>query len=152
MCVRPIATGSHSRRLIRRPENASDVRRDPEAEVILWRWWCCFYRIRLPTFLRDVVAWRQTRHHAPAFAVNDQLDDVECAEAGIGYSAAQLQRFGDIGPTPAMGQGFGLGFAVRTETGQNPLPGSTGSFYWTGAYGTTFFIDPKQQLVIIMMI
>jgi len=25
-----------------------------------------------------------------------------------------LRRFGDIGPTPAMGQGFGLGFAVHT--------------------------------------
>jgi CubicO group peptidase (beta-lactamase class C family) len=45
-----------------------------------------------------------------------------------------------------------LGFAVRTETGQNPLPGSAGSFYWTGAYGTTFFVDPKQRLIIIMMI
>ena len=71
---------------------------------------------------------------------------------GIGYAAATLTRFGDIGPTPAMGQGFGLGFAVRTEQGQNPLPGSVGSFYWTGAYGTTFFVDPKQRLVIIMMI
>ena len=51
-----------------------------------------------------------------------------------------------------MGQGFGLGFAVRTEAGENPLPGSVGSFYWTGAYGTTFFVDPKQKLIIIMMI
>jgi CubicO group peptidase (beta-lactamase class C family) len=71
---------------------------------------------------------------------------------GIGYSAVTLQRFGDLGPTPAMGQGFGLGFAVRTEPGQNPLPGSTGSFYWTGAWGTTFYVDPKLQLIIIMMI
>jgi CubicO group peptidase (beta-lactamase class C family) len=71
---------------------------------------------------------------------------------GIAFSASQSQRFGDILPAPAMGQGFGLGFAVRTEAGQNPLPGSVGSFYWTGAYGTTFFIDPKQKLVIIMMI
>jgi CubicO group peptidase (beta-lactamase class C family) len=71
---------------------------------------------------------------------------------GIGYAASALTRFGDLGPTPAMGQGFGLGFAVRTEQGQNPLPGSVGSFYWTGAYGTTFFVDPKQHLVIIMMI
>jgi CubicO group peptidase (beta-lactamase class C family) len=71
---------------------------------------------------------------------------------GIGYAPAVAQRFGDIGPTPAMGQGFGLGFAVRTETGQNPAPGSVGSFYWTGAFGTTFFVDPKQRLIIIMMI
>jgi CubicO group peptidase (beta-lactamase class C family) len=71
---------------------------------------------------------------------------------GIGYTAHQSQRFGDIYPAPAMGQGFGLGFAVRNETGQNPLPGTAGSFYWTGAYGTTFYIDPKQELVVIMMI
>jgi len=71
---------------------------------------------------------------------------------GIRYAAITPRLFEDIAPTPAMGQGFGLGFAVRTETGQNPLPGSTGSFYWTGAYGTTFFIDPKQQLIIIMMV
>jgi CubicO group peptidase (beta-lactamase class C family) len=51
-----------------------------------------------------------------------------------------------------MGQGFGLGFAVRTEGGENPLPGSIGSFYWTGAYGTTFYVDPKQQLVVVMMV
>jgi CubicO group peptidase (beta-lactamase class C family) len=70
----------------------------------------------------------------------------------IQYGGAAQTRFNDIGPTPAMGQGFGLGFAVRTEKGGNSLPGSVGSFYWTGAYGTTFYIDPKQQLVIIMMI
>ena len=58
----------------------------------------------------------------------------------------------DISPTPAMGQGFGLGFAVRTENGQNPLPGTAGSYYWTGAFGTTFYVDPRQQLVSIMMI
>jgi CubicO group peptidase (beta-lactamase class C family) len=73
-------------------------------------------------------------------------------QSGIGYALAVQSRFNDIGPTPAMGQGFGLGFAVRTEKGGNPLPGSAGSFYWTGAYGTTFFIDPKQQLTIIMLI
>ena len=71
---------------------------------------------------------------------------------GVGYAAAALTGFGDIGPTPAMGQGFGLGFAVRTEAGENPLPGSIGTFYWTGAYGTTFFVDPKQKLIVIMMI
>ena len=71
---------------------------------------------------------------------------------GIEYASAVNQNFGDIGPTPAMGQGFGLGFALRTEPGENPLPGSIGSFYWTGSTGTTFYIDPKQQLIIIMMI
>lgn len=72
-------------------------------------------------------------------------------QPGIGY-AANILRFIDIAPTPSMGQGFGLGFAIRTEAGQNPLPGSPGSFYWTGAYGTTFYIDPAKQMITIMMI
>jgi CubicO group peptidase (beta-lactamase class C family) len=70
---------------------------------------------------------------------------------GIGY-ATTIPVFEDIAPTPAMGQGFGLGFAVRTEAGQNPLPGSVGSFYWSGAYGTTFYVDPARQLIVILMI
>jgi CubicO group peptidase (beta-lactamase class C family) len=61
-------------------------------------------------------------------------------------------QVGDIGPTPAMGQGFGLGFAVRTAAGHSPLPGSVGSFYRTGAWGRTLYVDPKEKLVVIMMI
>ena len=70
---------------------------------------------------------------------------------GIGYTTT-ISLFQDIAPTPAMGQGFGLGFAVRTEAGQNPLPGSVGSFYWSGAFGTTFYVDPVKQLIIILLI
>ena len=70
---------------------------------------------------------------------------------GIGYST-NIPLFEDIAPTPAMGQGFGLGFAVRTEAGQNPLPGSVGSYYWSGSSGTTFYVDPAKQLILILMI
>jgi CubicO group peptidase (beta-lactamase class C family) len=69
----------------------------------------------------------------------------------VGY-AEIARRAGDIGPTPEMGQGFGLGFAVRTAEGHNPLPGSIGNFYWTGAWGTTFWVDPKERLIAIQMI
>lgn len=70
---------------------------------------------------------------------------------GIAY-ADIARRIGDIGPTPEMGQGFGLGFAVRTAEGHNSLPGSVGTFYWTGAWGTTFFVDPQERLIAIQMI
>ena len=69
---------------------------------------------------------------------------------GIEYGPL-VPPFSDARPSPAMGQGFGLGFAVRTDAGENPLPGSIGSFYWTGAHGTTFYVDPKQQLVLVLM-
>jgi CubicO group peptidase (beta-lactamase class C family) len=59
--------------------------------------------------------------------------------------------FGALAPTPELGLGFGLGFAVRTQNGRNPLPGSVGDFFWSGVSGTYFWIDPKQQLIAILM-
>jgi CubicO group peptidase (beta-lactamase class C family) len=72
---------------------------------------------------------------------------------GIGYSErARTTMAADLAPTPTAGQGFGLGFAVRTAVGRNPLPGSVGTFYWTGAWGPTFWIDPREKLIGILMI
>jgi CubicO group peptidase (beta-lactamase class C family) len=59
--------------------------------------------------------------------------------------------FGALAPTPEHGIGFGLGFAVRTHAGRNPLPGSVGDFSWSGVTGTYFWIDPQQQLIAILM-
>jgi CubicO group peptidase (beta-lactamase class C family) len=59
--------------------------------------------------------------------------------------------FGALAPIPDLGLGFGLGFAVRTHNGRNPLPGSVGDFSWSGVTGTYFWIDPKQQLIAILM-
>ena len=47
--------------------------------------------------------------------------------------------------------GFGLGFAVRKETGLFEVTGSAGEYYWAGAAGTGFYVDPKEQLICILM-
>jgi len=62
-----------------------------------------------------------------------------------------MVRFEALAPSAEMGQGFGLGFAVRTDAGRNPLPGSVGDYYWGGAQGTYFWIDPKEQLYVVLM-
>ena len=71
---------------------------------------------------------------------------------GIAFPERALRTASDVAPRPAMGQGFGLGFAVRTDAGHNALPGSVGSFYWTGAWGTTFYVDPQEKLIAIQLI
>jgi len=49
------------------------------------------------------------------------------------------------------GNGFGLGFAVRTHDGMAPFPGSRGQFFWSGMGGTFFWIDPKEELFAVFM-
>jgi CubicO group peptidase (beta-lactamase class C family) len=52
---------------------------------------------------------------------------------------------------PGPGFGFGLGFAVRTEPGVAPQLGSVGEYFWSGAGGTTFWVDPKEDLFVVFM-
>jgi CubicO group peptidase (beta-lactamase class C family) len=47
------------------------------------------------------------------------------------------------------GYGFGLGVAVRTQAGLASVPGRVGEFTWNGAYGTIFFADPAERLVVV---
>ena len=50
------------------------------------------------------------------------------------------------------GYRFGLGFRVLAELGKGAQPDSIGSYGWGGAFGTYFSIDPKEELVSILMI
>jgi CubicO group peptidase (beta-lactamase class C family) len=49
------------------------------------------------------------------------------------------------------GFGFGLGVAVRTQTGVAGVPGTPGEFLWSGATGTMFWVDPKEQLAVVFL-
>jgi CubicO group peptidase (beta-lactamase class C family) len=49
------------------------------------------------------------------------------------------------------GAGFGLGFQVVTDAADQQRIGSVGAYDWAGAASTSFFIDPKEQLIAIMM-
>jgi CubicO group peptidase (beta-lactamase class C family) len=53
--------------------------------------------------------------------------------------------------TTGPGYGFGLGYGVRLDEGMGWAPGSKGDAMWAGAWGTSFWIDPKEKLVGILM-
>jgi len=66
-----------------------------------------------------------------------------------------LGNFSDNGATldqNLRGYGFGLGVRVRTSTGASGWLGSPGDYGWSGAYGTYFWVDPKEQLIGIVLV
>jgi CubicO group peptidase (beta-lactamase class C family) len=67
-------------------------------------------------------------------------------------SAEAASPFGIMAPTKENGQGFGLGFLVRTSEGANRIPGSVGDYSWGGAQGTYFWVDPEERLFAILML
>jgi CubicO group peptidase (beta-lactamase class C family) len=99
----------------------------------------------------------------------DYLRFVEMLRAGgtlsgtriLGRKTVELMRADHLGPEiqnrittmdPAFnGYGFGLGFAVRRAAGISAAYGSAGDYYWSGVYGTYFWIDPSEELSVVFM-
>jgi CubicO group peptidase (beta-lactamase class C family) len=79
----------------------------------------------------------------------------------LARKTVELMRADHLGPEienrittmdPACnGYGFGLGFAVRRAAGIAAQLGSVGDYYWSGAYGTYFWIDPVEDMAVVFM-
>ncbi len=79
----------------------------------------------------------------------------------LGPKTVELMRADQLGPgivnrivtmDPSCdGYGFGLGFAVRKQAGVAAMLGTAGDYYWSGVYGTYFWIDPAEQLTVVFM-
>jgi CubicO group peptidase (beta-lactamase class C family) len=50
------------------------------------------------------------------------------------------------------GMGFGLGVEVVMDPIEGGQRRSAGSFGWYGAYGTHFWVDPKERLTALLLI
>lgn len=65
----------------------------------------------------------------------------------------QLDPPPGMAPTQARaGEGMGLGGWVILDEPQRRRPGSVGSYGWSGAASTYFMIDPKLQLIAILLL
>ena len=46
---------------------------------------------------------------------------------------------------------FGLGFSIATEKTASLGPRNIGSYAWGGYYGTSYWVDPKEKMVCLIM-
>lgn len=50
------------------------------------------------------------------------------------------------------GIGFGLGFAVIRDADAMGFAGTNGTFYWDGATGVVFWVDPARELIVVALV
>jgi CubicO group peptidase (beta-lactamase class C family) len=65
--------------------------------------------------------------------------------------ASFVGKIADAMDSAATGYGFGLGFAVRRQDGIAAMAGSAGDYYWSGVYGTYFWVDPREQMSVVFL-
>ena len=59
-------------------------------------------------------------------------------------------QIGDLSIS-ATGAKFGLGFSIETPQSSYHKLGSPGRLAWGGFFNTTFWIDPKEQVIAVLM-
>ena len=70
----------------------------------------------------------------------------------LGRKSVELMSVDHRGDVPfGNGEGFGLGFSVLEDLGRRGTPGTVGELAWGGAYHTTYWIDPAEDLVVVHM-
>lgn len=67
---------------------------------------------------------------------------------GVDLESMAVSSFAE---TSFKGVGFGLGFATTLDPVQCLVQGNAGDFFWGGAAGTYFWVDPKDELIVIFM-
>ena len=64
----------------------------------------------------------------------------------------ELMTTNHLGDLPfRSGQGFGLGFSIVTDLGERGTLGSVGEYGWGGAYHSTYWVDPQEELVVVYL-
>jgi len=73
----------------------------------------------------------------------------------LGRKTVELMTANHIGDLPIWltgpGYGFGLGYSIIKDVGASRQPGSVGNYGWGGAFCTYFWVDPKEELIGIVM-
>jgi CubicO group peptidase (beta-lactamase class C family) len=80
--------------------------------------------------------------------VNGELDGVRL----LSPKTVELMASNHVGSRLNEGRtGFGLGFEILDDVGRGGIIGSPGVFSWGGAYHTSYWADPKEKIVAVLM-
>ena len=67
----------------------------------------------------------------------------------LSRNAVRMMTMNQIGDLSRGDDKFGLGFQVVTERGSARTPAQAGTFSWGGAFATSYWVDPKEKIVML---
>ena len=68
----------------------------------------------------------------------------------LSRNTVRLMTMNQIGDLNLDENKFGLGFGVVTEKGSSLLPHQAGTYWWGGAFATIYWVDPKEDMVVLL--
>ncbi len=74
-----------------------------------------------------------------------KAETVKLMRKSVLRPGVMVDLYGPVQP----GLGFGLDFAVIEDPSKVPTPQGKDTFYWGGAFGTWFWIDPTNEVIFV---
>jgi CubicO group peptidase (beta-lactamase class C family) len=65
-------------------------------------------------------------------------------------NTVRMMTMNQIGDLSLGEDKFGLGFSIVTDKGSRLSPAQAGTYSWGGAFSTTYWVDPKEKLVVLL--
>jgi CubicO group peptidase (beta-lactamase class C family) len=69
----------------------------------------------------------------------------------LSRNSVRMMTMNQIGDLSVGTNKFGLGFGLVTENGSGRMPDNANTFEWGGYFGTTYWADPKEKIVALIM-
>lgn len=67
----------------------------------------------------------------------------------LSRNTVRMMTMNQIGDLGLGNDKFGLGFAVVSDKGSAAYPSQMGTYSWGGAFKTSYWVDPKEKMVIV---
>ncbi len=67
----------------------------------------------------------------------------------LGRNTVSMMTMNQIGELSLGDDKFGLGFQIISEQGSSRTPAQVGTFSWGGAFATSYWVDPKEKIVML---
>lgn len=69
----------------------------------------------------------------------------------LSRNSVRMMTTNQVGEVPISNDDkFGLGFQIVTEKSSGRTPAQAGTFGWGGAFGTSYWVDPKEKMVLLI--